>query len=155
MKRECMSLLCVLLLLLGGDSLHQVVAAGEEAFDQIDYARAIAIYESALQKYPEEPQLLWRLSRTYVTLGEAIEPEKKEELFRKAELYARACIRANENIAKGHTGLAAALGSIALISGNKAKAKFSQEIKRELSNSIRVIMCPTRFSARIIASWGT
>ncbi len=123
---------------MGNVSLDSAIAAGEGACNRIDYPAAIIIYESALKEFPNEPQLLWRLSRTYVTLGEASKPEKKQESFLKAESYARACIQANERVAKGHTGLAAALGSFALISGNRTMVKFSHEIKRELLRAIEL-----------------
>lgn len=133
-----MNLLCAFLFLSYGGGFEQALIEGDAAFSAIDYPKAIGIYETALRENPNEPALLWRLSRTYVTLGEDSDGEKKEELFRKAEACARACIHADEKYAQGHTGLAAALGSVALISSNKTKVKLSHEVKRELLRAIEL-----------------
>ncbi len=113
-----------------------LMAAGDEAFQQISYPAAIACYESSLAQRPEDPQVLWRLARVYVCYGESYEDARRKELCLKAEEYARRCLRADSTRSEGHTWLAGALGYIALDEGMKRQAQLSFEILAEADRAL-------------------
>ena len=90
------------------------VATGDEAFYRIDYAGAFSLYESALEQSPNQPEILWRLARLYVCMGEVADGDRQQDFFRRAEVYSRQCIAADSTKSEGHTWLAGALGYLAL-----------------------------------------
>ena len=112
------------------------VSEGDEEFTRINYPEAISKYESVLQTSPVSADVLWRLARVYVCMGDVVEKDKKEGLYRKAEQYARQCVAADERVSEGHTWLAAALGNIAMFEGSETKVKLCNDIKRELDRAL-------------------
>jgi tetratricopeptide (TPR) repeat protein len=122
-------LLC--LALLRGPDLHGALAAGDDAFDRIQYDDAIVLYESALAGYPDAPELLWRLARVFVCAGEVAPDEDRQRFFLSAERYARRCIAADSLCAPGHTWLAGALGYLALDEGMARQVTLAHEVSVE------------------------
>jgi len=122
--------------LIGCLPLQQSISAGDEAFLKIDYPNAIAIYEAALEKSPDNADLLWRLARVYVCQGDVMPFAEKESFYRKAENYARRAIRADPNKGEAYTWLAAALGNLAMHYGGGAKVQLVSEIKQALDKAI-------------------
>jgi len=112
------------------------VSAGDAAFLQIDYPAAIAAYEEQLPPFPNDTELLWRLARVYVCSGEVKEKEEAEGLFRKADEYARQCIRLDSSSAEAHTWLAAALGYRALSAGLREQVRLTNEMHDEIETAI-------------------
>ncbi len=122
----------------GGEtaSAAALMAAGDEAFQQMSYPSAIACYESSLTQSPEDPQVLWRLARVYVCYGESFEDARRKELCLKAEQCARRCLAADSTQSEAHTWLAGALGYIALDEGMKRQAELSFEILAEADRAL-------------------
>lgn len=115
--------------------------AGDKAFARIDYPQALSIYEAILKNDSTNTDVLWRLSRLNVCIGDAINPDEKEKrgaYYDKAVLYARRCIAVDEKKAAGHTWLAASLGVMAENKGSKEKIKIAKEIKKELDRAIQL-----------------
>jgi tetratricopeptide (TPR) repeat protein len=125
-----------LLVLLVAPSLPVSVSEGDEEFARINYPEAISKYESVLQASPASADVLWRLARVHVCMGDVAEKDKREGFYRKAEQYARQCVAADEGVSEGHTWLAAALGNIAMFEGSETKVKLCNDIKRELDRAI-------------------
>lgn len=118
-----------------GDTVA-LVATGDEAFFRIDYAAAVPLYESSLELSPSQPEILWRLARVYVCMGEVAEESEQEELFRNATMYSRRCISADSTRAEGHTWLAGALGYTALNEATKNQLDLMREMMSELDRAI-------------------
>jgi tetratricopeptide (TPR) repeat protein len=112
------------------------VSLGDAAFLQIDYATAIAAYEEQLPPFPNDAELLWRLARVYVCTGEVKENGEGEPYFKKAEQFARHCIRVDSTKVEGHTWLAATLGYLALHAGVKEQVRFTGEMHEEIKRSL-------------------
>jgi len=115
------------------DDTPSKLLAGDDAFFRIDYPGAVELYSAALDQYPNDPDVLWRLARIYVCMGEVVEGEKCAELCKKAESYALQCIQKDSTRAEGHTWRAAALGYVALDAGIGQKVKLSHELLREVN----------------------
>jgi tetratricopeptide (TPR) repeat protein len=125
-------LVCSLLV----DDPPSKLAAGDEAFIRMEYGAAVEFYASALDQHPEDPELLWRLARVYVCMGEVIEGEQRAELCRKAEAFAHRCILGDSTKAEGHTWRAAALGYVALDAGMGRQVELAHELLREVDRAL-------------------
>lgn len=115
--------------------------AGDQAFVNIDYSKAQSIYEALLNTDSTNADILWRLARLNVCIGDAINPDQKEKrdaYYEKAIDYARKCIAIDPNKAEGHTWLGASLGVMADNLGSKQKIKIAKEIKKELDLAIKL-----------------
>jgi len=110
--------------------------AGDREFTSLHYPSAVSIYDSLLASAPDNADILWRLARVHVCLGDITPRDQREPLYRKAEAYARRAIQANSVNGFGYTWLAAALGNIAMYEGSKTKVKLSHEIKEKLDRAI-------------------
>ena len=107
---------------------------GDKAFKERNFPKADSLYTSELQKNPASTELLGKLSRVQVTLGESIDFENTDERlkhYHKAAEYARAAITLDSTYAKGHSWLAASLALMADKIGTKEKIKRAHEIKHE------------------------
>lgn len=102
----------------------------------MEYDTALARYEVALQSDSGRADILWRLARLYLCLGDITPDSSREAYYRKAEQFARLTIAADSTVAEGHTWLAASLGSMAMEGGAKRKVRLAREIKHELDAAI-------------------
>ena len=128
---------CLLLLTsLAADDLPSRLAAGDDAFDAIDYPSAIESYSVALGQHPDDPEVLWRLARAYVCKGEVLEGDQRTADCRQAEQYARKCIERDSLNAEGHCWLAASLAYIALDAGRKDQVRLSHELLQEADRAL-------------------
>ncbi len=112
------------------------VATGDEAFTRIEYPAAVTFYKSALESMPDNPEILWRLARVYVCMGEVEEGPQAGEFLRKAELYGRRCLENDSTSAKAHTWLAGALGYLALNADAGEQVKLSHELLQHVERAI-------------------
>jgi tetratricopeptide (TPR) repeat protein len=102
----------------------------------MDYAQALARYDSLSRISPDSAQAFWRLARVHICMGDVSPRDQREEIYRSAARWARRCIAANPSLAAGHTWLAAALGDIAMFEGSKTKVQLCNEIKGELDRAL-------------------
>ncbi len=131
-------LVAALLVIGGGEGPKATLASADDAFIRMDYSSAIATYEEMLQSNPGDTSLLWRLARAYVCYAEPIEDERRIDLCKKAETYARKCIALDSVLPEGHTWLAGALGYLALDASMKRQADLSHEILTETDKALAV-----------------
>lgn len=109
------------------------LAAGDDAFVRMEYASAVDFYTAALDQYPNDPDVLWRLARVHVCRGEVLEGEERTAECREAEAFARKCIEEDSTKPEGHCWLAAALGYLALDAGKKEQLRLSYELVHEVN----------------------
>jgi tetratricopeptide (TPR) repeat protein len=109
---------------------------GDDAFVRRDYPHAIAAYDSLLTRGADSVQILWRMARVYVCIGDVAAADEREGNYRKAETCVRSCIRIDPTCAQGHSWLAASLGSVAMYVGGKTKVQLANEIKEHLDRAI-------------------
>ncbi|MFN0157348.1 MAG: tetratricopeptide repeat protein [Bacteroidota bacterium] len=116
--------------------LPAAVATGDEAFSRIEYSAAISFYETALTSMPDNPEILWRLARVYVCLGEVEEGPQGVEFLRKAEMYGRRCLQGDSTNAVAHTWLAGALGYLALNANAGEQVRLSHELLEHVDRAL-------------------
>ena len=108
------------------DSTHviQLITQGNEFAEKVfDNQKALEKYNEALALSPNDYEILWRLSRTYVDIGEHLpkntdaEKDKQLEFYEKSVDFAQKAITANPIGAMGYTRKAIANGRIVLFKG--------------------------------------
>jgi FimV-like protein len=108
----------------GDSSVTQLIAEGNEYAEKtFDNQKALEKYSEALEISPDNYEILWRLSRTHVDIGEHLagksdeEKQKQLEIYEKALEFAKKAVAANPEGAAGYTREAIAKGRIALFRG--------------------------------------
>jgi FimV-like protein len=105
-------------------SVAQLIAEGNGYAEKIfDNQKALDKYSEALELSPNNYEILWRISRAYVDIGEHLasksdeEKQKQLEIYEKALEFAKKAVAANPEGAMGYTREAIANGRIALFRG--------------------------------------
>jgi len=124
-------------MLLQSDS-PSTIADGDEAFSRIDYPAAVSMYETILRDRPDDPGVLWRLARAYTCMAEVNEGDRQLTQLKKAEVYARECVRVAPENAEGHTWLAGVLGYRAMDAGVTEQIALSNELVHELDRALAI-----------------
>lgn len=112
--------------------------SGDEAFLHQEYDDAISVYESALPSSEDKAELLWRIARCYISLGDVAKREEREQYYRKAETYATRAVQEDSLNSDAHCWRAVGLGYIAIYEGVRSKVQLCNEIKRELDIAIQL-----------------
>ena len=102
----------------------QLIAGGDNFSEKtFENQKALNKYNEALALAPNDYEILWRLSRTYVDIGEHLpdqtsaEKDKQLEFYEKSLDFAKKAIAVNPKGAMGYTREAIANGRIALFKG--------------------------------------
>jgi FimV-like protein len=127
------------------DSTHvsQLIAQGNEFSEKVfDNQKALEKYDEALALSPNDYEILWRLSRTYVDIGEHLpksndaEKQKQLECYEKSLDFAKKAITANPKGAMGYTREAIANGRIALFRGIWESLDLVKKTKADCEKAI-------------------
>ena len=111
---------------IAGDSgkVGLLIAEGDNASEKLfDNQKALTAFNEALSLTPNDYGILWRLSRTYVDIGEHLpaktdaEKQTQLEYYEKSLDYAKQAVAVNPAGAMGYTRRAIASGRIALFRG--------------------------------------
>ncbi|KAB2879652.1 hypothetical protein F9K33_08215 [bacterium] len=130
--------LVIVFLLISTSAIAGTMSDGDQEFVRMNYPAAEDIYLSILTQSPKNADILWRLSRVYVCIGDVTQDHQRETYYRKAVEYARKSIEANYEKSEGHSWLAASLGSIAMFEGSRRKVELCREIKSELDLAVKL-----------------
>jgi len=130
-------------------TVQKLVAEGDEFTTKVfDNQKALEALQKALVLSPNNYDVLWRVSRSYVDIGEhqpaKSDDEKKKQLetYEKALDFANKAVAANANGTMGYTRRAIASGRIALFRGvwesldivKKTKADIEKAIELDATN---------------------
>ncbi len=111
---------------------------GDAAFLRQEYTDAITVYESALPSSSDKAELLWRIARCYISIGDVAAKEEREQYYRKAETYATNAVKEDSLNSDAHCWRAVSLGYIAIYEGARTKVRLCSDIKRELDLAIHL-----------------
>jgi tetratricopeptide (TPR) repeat protein len=115
------------------DHFATVAFDREKAFDRLQQAEKMD---------PNNFDVLWRISRSYVDIGEHLpgktdaEKEKQLEYYQKSLTYAEAAIKAKPNESYGYLRRAIANGRVALFKGVWSAIDFVQQVKTDCEKAI-------------------
>jgi tetratricopeptide (TPR) repeat protein len=130
---------------LSGDSstVSQLIAEGDIFAEKtFENQKAFELYNEALKLAPGDYEILWRLSRTYVDIGEHLpgktDAEKKIQLeyYEKSFDYAKKAVEANPKAAMGYTRQAIANGRIALFRGVFESLSLVKQVRADCEKAI-------------------
>ena len=122
----CLSVTSVNAATVADDStkVNQLIAEGDNFSEKtFENQKALDKYDEALSLSPNNYEILWRLSRTYVDIGEHLpnktdaEKNKQIEFYEKSVDFAKKAIATNPKGAMGYTRKAIGNGRIALFRG--------------------------------------
>ncbi len=103
-----------------GEYLAQADWYSEETWE---HGEALAVLNEALEKYPDNDEILWRISRAYADSAEVLQKieqrdeETIEKYYQIAKVYADRAIEINPENSMAYTQRAIATGQIALYKG--------------------------------------
>ena len=138
MRSSVFSSLLVLSVSLGRADFLSSLTEADREFESNNYSSAVAIYDSLLISSEDSSDVLWRLARVYVCMGDIAPRDQKQHLYRRAGAFAERAITADSTKPEGHTWRAAALGNIAMFEGAKTKVQLCTVIKSELDEAIKL-----------------
>jgi tetratricopeptide (TPR) repeat protein len=125
--------------------VNTLIAEGD-AFSEktFENAKALKKFEEALAAEPSNYDALWRMSRTYVDIGEHLpsksDEEKQEQLkwYAKSLEFANKAIQANASGSLGYTRRAIASGRIALFKGIWESLDLVKSVKADCEKAIQL-----------------
>ncbi len=140
-----LTLLFTLSLFLGAQSVRDLVLQSDDfAMVQFDRERAFEKLLQAEKLDPKNFDVLWRISRSYVDIGEHLpsstdaEKEKQMEYYQKALKYAEAAVAADPNHSMGYVRRAIANGRVALFKGVWSAIDFVKMVKADCEKAISI-----------------
>ena len=102
-----------------------------------DFRQAFATLNDLVQDHPDNAEVLWRLSRTKVDIGEQrTRDEERAQFYEQAFADAEAAIAADTTNARAYLAGAIAAGRVGLISGTRKKVEMSRTVKEYVDRAI-------------------
>ena len=123
----------------GGQSAADHIALGDKEYVAMHAPAALEHYEAAIKEDPKNYEALWKASRSAVDLGEFEKNEdKRDDYFKRGELYARRAVEANPGDAEGHFSLARALGRNALTQSPRGRVKYASDVRNHALECLKL-----------------
>ncbi len=123
---------------LGAQTVAEYLAAGDKAYANFDNAAALKQYQLAWQMDSTHCEVLWKVSRSHIDIGELADKKVQKEEYYAGEKFARAAVRHCPESADAHQCLAIAVGRVALMEGGKKKVELSKEVKAEAEKTLEL-----------------
>ncbi len=140
MKR-IFTLLAALIIILNAAASSQVevlLQQGDSLYTLFDNEGARAAYSQAMAYEPQNPEILWKLSRANVDIGEHLEGDESEQHFNRALAFADSAIAADSASAEAHLRRAIALGKIALFKGVFKSVSLVKKVRASLERALEL-----------------
>jgi tetratricopeptide (TPR) repeat protein len=125
--------------LVSAQNLGKYIAEGDIANDKFDNKKALELYEKALAEKPGDYEVLWRIARAYINLGDLRPKDQQLAAYEKAKTYADQAAAANPKGSMGYTQVAVALGKIALFKGVFQSVGLVKQVKAACDRAIELI----------------
>ncbi|MGK9475353.1 tetratricopeptide repeat protein [Melioribacter sp. OK-6-Me] len=146
MKKLNVVLLLLLLPLYAqmAQTVDELISKGDSYYKSFDNQKALELYNRAEKLEPGNYEILWRISRAYVDIGEhmpsSTDEQKDEQLkmFQKALEYAEKAVKAAPNKSVNYLRRAIANGRIALYKGVFSVASVVNSVKADLEKAIQL-----------------
>jgi len=142
MKKLVAVLLVLVVCVYAQDSLDSTVAGhmqkGDVAYDNYDNESALEYFLLAYQADTTNCEATWKVSRSYVDVGEFAEEKKQKEYYAEGDKFARKAIALCPDNADAHLSLSVAVGRVALISGKKKQVQLSAVVKEEAMKALEL-----------------
>jgi len=113
-----------------------LITQGDSLYHLFNNRGAEAKFIKALELEPQNADILWRLSRTMVDIGEHLPKDNQEGYYNSATSYADKAIAADAKNPQGHLRRAIALGRLALFKGVFKSVSLVKQVKLSLDNCL-------------------
>jgi FimV-like protein len=145
LKLLSLTLIISCVLLAQSDKIDKLIVEGDRFSEKMfDNYSALKKYIEAYNLDPNNYEVLWRLSRVYVDIGEhlparnKVERQRQLEMYEKAMEFAEKAIRVNPSGSMGYTRRAIALGRIALFKGVWKSIELVKQVKADCEKAIEL-----------------
>jgi tetratricopeptide (TPR) repeat protein len=151
MKLKSIGLTIVsLLLLIAGNlysqdqTLEELLAQGDQYYEQFDNQKALEVFQKANKQFPDNWEVLWRLSRTYVDIGEHMPANTSEEEdaqlaeYQKSFDYADKSVKLAPEQPETYLRRAIAGGRIALFKGVFSVGSVVDQVRNDCQKAIEL-----------------
>lgn len=125
-------------------SLEELMQQGDNYYKEFNHQKALETYLEADSLYPGNWELMWKISRAYVDLGEKMpqetgeEEDAKLEVFKKALAYADSSVKLAPDSATAYVRRAIANGRIALFEGIFSVIGTVNDIREDCEKAIEL-----------------
>ena len=116
----------------------ELIAEGDSLYQMFDNYAAEAKYMEALNLDPDNVEIIWRISRSKVDIGEHLAVDQQEAYFEEALTYADRAITADSKSAVAHLRRAIALGKLALHKGVFKSISIVKQVRESLETSLKL-----------------
>jgi tetratricopeptide (TPR) repeat protein len=121
------------------DGLSEALQEVDRLRTEGDFRQAFATLNGLMQDHANNPEVLWRLSRTKVDIGEQRNSEDvRKQFYREALTHAEAAIAADSMNARAYLAGAIAAGRVGLMSGTREKVELSRTVKEYVDRAIEL-----------------
>jgi tetratricopeptide (TPR) repeat protein len=144
MTRFILFILCLVAVLPAQTVPELIAQADQFATVAFDREKAFEKLQQAEKVDPNNFDVLWRISRSYVDIGEHLpnktdaEKEKQLEYYQKALDYAERAVLAKPNASEGYVRRAIANGRVALFKGVWSAIDYVKEVKADCEKAISI-----------------
>lgn len=116
------------------------ISAGDREYAAMRPESALRHYEQALAAEPDSYDALWKASRSALDLasGPLVSQERRSQLFKSGERYARRAVELRSGEAEGYFALARALGKASQSLGVRDKVRHATAIRQNALECIRL-----------------
>lgn len=125
-------------------SVEQLIKEGDSYYEKFDNEKALEFYKKAEKLDPNNYEILWKISRAYVDIGEHMPANTSEQkdaqlsVYKKALEYAEKSIKAAPDKSVTYLRRAIANGRIALFKGVFSVAGVVNSVKSDLEKAIQL-----------------
>lgn len=146
MKKNIFYLIIFLLIaeLNFSQTAEQLIREGDNCYEKFNNEKALEFYKKAEKLDPNNYEILWKISRAYVDIGEHMPANTSEEkeaqlsVYQKALEYAEKSIKAAPDKSVTYLRRAIANGRIALFKGVFSVAGVVNSVKADLEKAIQL-----------------
>jgi tetratricopeptide (TPR) repeat protein len=126
------------------EAVSTIIAVGDSfSTKSFENQKALEAFMKAYAVEPNNYDVLWRISRTYVDIGEHQPATTKDDKIKQLETYQKAldfaelAVKANPNEAMGYTRRAIANGRVALFKGVWDSIDLVKQVKTDCEKAIQ------------------
>jgi tetratricopeptide (TPR) repeat protein len=125
-------------------TVEELISQGDRAVEEFDSRKALDIYLKADKISPQNWQVLWRISRSYVDIAEHMPSETGDQEdaqyaeFEKALSYAENTVKLAPDQSVSYVRRAAANGKIALFKGVFSVSGVVNKVKEDCEKAVKL-----------------
>lgn len=143
MKKNNLSIIIFFLFatIISGQNINQLIDDSEKYYKEFNNEKQLEVLKKAEKLDANNWEVLWRLSRVYVDIGEKIPSEKEEEQiasYQTALDYAEKAVKVGSNNSISYLRRAIANGRIALFKGVFSVAGVVNSVRADLEKAIQL-----------------